>query len=60
MPPFQSRSTGASRIARISSAGVIRTVPSREAERLTHLGVTGIDLALRGNTPPPSEIREVS
>ena len=37
MPPFQSRSTGASRIACISSAGVIAVHVVVEAERRADL-----------------------
>ena len=57
MPPFHSRSTGACRIACISSAGVIASTPvgAGRAPRAP-AGVTGIDLAVRGKTPPPSEI----
>ena len=60
MPPFQSRSTGASRIARISSAGVIRPLRSSMPSASRICGEIGIDFALRGKTPPPSEISEVS
>ncbi len=61
MPPFQSRSTSASRIAFISCAGV--SVTHRVVEptaRSAPAGVTGIDFSARENTPPPSEIRLVS
>ena len=56
MPPFHSRSTGALRQALISSAGVsASTVLARpSAARIGSL--IGIDLAVRGNTPPPAEI----
>ena len=37
MPPFQSRSTGACRIAFISSAGVIAVDVGSEVERLADL-----------------------
>ena len=48
MPPFQSRSTGASRIAFISSAGVsLATVDSRPSAART-CALIGIDLAVRG------------
>ena len=60
MPPFHSRSTGACRIAFISSAGVSLAAPGSMPSALRTCGVTGIDLALRGWTPPPAEISEVS
>ncbi len=53
MPPFQSRSTGASRIAFIRSAGVIDFVPARRPRAATIWGLTGTDLADRGKMPPP-------
>ena len=57
MPPFQSRSTGACRIAFISSAGVIEvTSAGRPSARRTGSPI-GIDFSDRGKTPPPSEIR---
>jgi hypothetical protein len=60
MPPFQSRSTGARRIARISSFGVIcATSCSMPSARRTW-SFSGIDLRWRDHTPPPSEISEVS
>ncbi len=60
MPPFQSRSTGASRTDFISSAGVSRLTPS-SMPRAARIGaVIGIDLALRGKTPPPAEISDLS
>ena len=37
MPPFHSRSTGALRMACISSAGVSVVTPVLDAERLAHL-----------------------
>ena len=61
MPPFQSRSTGAWRIAFISSAGVMRGDAVVDAERLRGpASSSGIDLSERGKTPPPSEIRLLS
>ena len=58
MPPFHSRSTGALRIAVMSSAGVSEsTTPPCPAPRAT-CGLSGIDLAARGNTPPPGEISD--
>ena len=54
MPPFQSRSTGARRIARISSFG--EQPVGLDAERRATCGESGIDLAVRANTPPPVEI----
>ena len=59
MPPFQSRSTGASRIAWISSAGVIVSWPLMPSASAIS-GVTGIDFRCRGNTPPPAEISFLS
>ena len=58
MPPFQSRSTGAWRIARIRSAGgsSALSMPSTACA----WGESGIDFAVRGHTPPPSEISERS
>ena len=53
MPPFQSRSTGASRIAFMRSAGVIDFVSDRSPSAATICGVTGTDFADRGKMPPP-------
>ena len=53
MPPFQSRSTGARRIAWQTSAGVSATASPR-APRAPR-AVSSIDFALRENTPPPGE-----
>ena len=60
MPPFQSRSTGACRIAFISSAGVIAGMPSSMPSEVRIASLSGIDFSARGKMPPPSEIREVS
>ena len=60
MPPFHSRSTGASRIAWISSAGVIVEVPLGRPSAATISGVMSIDFSERGNTPPPAEMSERS
>ncbi len=60
MPPFQSRSTGAFNDALISSSGVIRVTPESMPSAVAICTVIAIDLSDRGNTPPPSEIREVS
>ena len=60
MPPFQSRSTGAWRIAFISSAGVMLTTESSRPSAFVICGVSLIALRVRGKTPPPSEIRLVS
>ena len=60
MPPFQSRSTGASRIAFISSAGVSAVTSAPSPSTLRACAETGIDFAERGHTPPPSEISEES
>ena len=54
MPPFQSRSTGARSSARISSFGVSASASTPSAARAS--GESGIDFAVRGNTPPPAEI----
>src|SRR5262249_34602792 len=60
IPPFQSRSTGALRIARISSTGVSAvTHPSRPSAARTP-GVTGTDFVVRGQTPPPGETHDRS
>jgi hypothetical protein len=60
MPPFHSRSTGACRIAFISSFGAIVVTPGA-IPRATRAGSdSGIDLAVRGQTPPPSEMSDVS
>lgn len=56
IPPFHSRSTGAVTMARIISVGV-RDVTCSPRPSLARTGeVTGIALALRGYTPPPSLI----
>ncbi len=54
MPPFQSRSTGARRISRISSTGESSRASISNAA-LTWSEI-GIDFAVRGQTPPPSEM----
>ncbi len=54
MPPFQSRSAGARRIARISSFGVSSSASVPSAARTG--SVSAIDFALRGWTPPPAEM----
>ena len=48
MPPFQSRSTSASRIARISSAGVIELTPSSIESAARTCVVIGMLFAERG------------
>ena len=58
MPPFQSRSTGARRIAWMSSLGVSRSACTSSAAWTW--ADRAIDLAVRGKTPPPSEISDVS
>ena len=58
MPPFQSRSTGARRSARISSFGVSDSASTPSAARTS--GESGIDFAVRGKTPPPGEISAAS
>ncbi len=57
-PPLHSRSTGARRIAWMSSFGGSDSASTPSARRAS--GDTGIDFAVRGNTPPPAEIRERS
>ena len=54
MPPFQSRSTGARSTARISSFGDSSSASTPSAARIS--GVSAIDFAVRGKTPPPFEI----
>jgi hypothetical protein len=58
MPPFHSRSTGARRIADISSDGVRWS--ARTSSASCTWALSGIDFAVRGNTPPPSLISDVS
>ena len=60
MPPFQSRSTGAFRIAFISAFGVIDVVLSSMPSARQASGETGIDFAVRAKMPPPFEISLVS
>ncbi len=60
MPPFHSRSTGASRIAWISWTGVIFATPGEMPSASATCGLIGIDLSEREYTPPPSEIRLLS
>ncbi len=57
MPPFQSRSTGAFRMALINSAGVSRVTPSSRPRAARASALIGTDFRVRGNTPPPGEIR---
>ena len=58
MPPFQSRSTGARRMAWISSVGVSRSASMPSTSRAW--GESGTDFAVRGHTPPPAEISPFS
>ncbi len=60
MPPFQTRSTGALRMACIRSAGVILVTPASMPRAARIWAVTGTALAERGWMPPPAEISEVS
>ena len=60
MPPFHSRSTGACRIAFISSAGVMVDVPLGRPRASTISRVMGTDFSDRSNTPPPALMRSVS
>ena len=55
MPPFQSRSTGAFRIAWQRSLGDSFSASVPSARRAS--SDSGTHLALRGHTPPPVEIR---
>ena len=58
MPPLNSRSTGASRAARISSTGGRLSTPSGRPSAARMGAETGMDFAVRGHTPPPALIRE--
>ncbi len=60
MPPFHSRSTGACRIALSNSAGASAVVVSDRPSAARACEDTGMDLAVRGQTPPPAEIFVVS
>ncbi len=60
MPPFHSRSTGALRMARIRSAGVSLVTPDSMPRASRMCALTGMALALRGNTPPPADSSAVS
>ena len=56
MPPLNSRSAGASRIARISSTGDSVATSSARPRASRICGETGTDFAVRGHTPPPALI----
>lgn len=58
MPPNQSRSAGAFRIAEISAVGSSEVAVMPSASRIS--SDSGMVLAERGKTPPPGEIRLVS
>jgi hypothetical protein len=60
MPPFHSRSTGARRIAFISSFGLIAVASDSMPSAALASADNGIDLAERGNTPPPLPISALS
>jgi hypothetical protein len=60
MPPFHSRSTGAFRIAFMSSFGVIESASESMCSAAFTCGVSGIVFAERGWMPPPAEIRLLS
>ena len=60
MPPFHSRSTGARRIAEISSSGDRATTAASRPSAARACAETGTDFADRGQTPPPAEISAVS
>ena len=54
MPPFHSRSTGAFRIAEISSSGDSESVPSEMPSAARACAVSGTALTSRRQTPPPA------
>ncbi len=54
MPPFHSRSAGASRMAWISSVGVIFVTAGSMPRAAAIAAVMSTDLAERGKTPPPA------
>ncbi|SKZ66671.1 Uncharacterised protein [Mycobacteroides abscessus subsp. abscessus] len=60
MPPFHSRSTGASRIACISSGGDNASTPTSSPSAVRICSLIGIDLVSLDQTPPPSLISAVS
>ena len=63
MPPLNSRSTGACRIALIRLGGVISVTPSSDPSMPNAArtwGLTGIALCSRLYTPPPSLISDAS
>lgn len=59
MPPFHSRSTGALRMARIRSAGVIFFTPASMPRAARTWALIWMDLAERGWMPPPWESSSV-
>ncbi len=59
-PPSPSRSTGARSTAEISSSGGSAVTPAARPSTARACGETGTDLAVRGHTPPPSEISDRS
>ncbi len=60
MPPFHSRSTGALRIALSRSFGDICCTSGFRPSTARTSGEIGIDFTLRGHTPPPAEISDLS
>ena len=58
MPPNQSRSTGAARIAVSRVAGSVSSASRPSRARIS--GDSGIDFWLRGKMPPPFEISLLS
>ena len=60
MPPFQSRSTGARRIAEISSSGESAATPASRPSAARACAEIGTDFADRAHTPPPAEISDES
>jgi hypothetical protein len=56
MPPFHSRSTGAPRMARISSGGLSCSTPAGSPSAARISGPIGTAFAVRSHTPPPALI----
>ncbi|CAB4833463.1 unannotated protein [freshwater metagenome] len=56
MPPFQSRSTGAARIALTTSFGVIELSPDSRPSAARAWAERVMDFSEREKTPPPAEM----
>ena len=56
IPPFQSRSTGADKMAEIRSSGDSAETVASMPRAVRACCDTGTDFADRGQTPPPGEI----